>query len=510
LVKKKKIIKKKKENLKETSSKKDNLENKPSSDQKLEKGKEKDIKVTHTKVAENKSCKDKKSCVFSKKKDLITILILVILIIVIVLISVFTPANNDTNPPVDTNVPVDANLDTNTTIPTITQEEFQVKSLELQLKILREVKEKQTAFLETKYTELDLDAEQMDQCLLENDYADPDMNVLASDIIMKIQTDSFLATNLGVSGTPGIYVNGYFINGAQDYNFVSEKIEFALADPVIDWNYENKSYKSDIDSEPTLTILYNDRHQITKDNTTELIEFMKSSEQLTPEIKEFFNKLFSETEVVYLSYEDPFARDLIEAVGLTVIPGFYLDGNIEGLDIMTDENLSYFFTNLFVETSTNGYVLSPSVVSDLISAANITTLNQLLNYDIMVDELDYVMGDPEAKVNIYVFTDYDCPYCTKFEQETQSLVIENYVDANKANLVIKDFVVHEMSALFPAIFSRCAEKQGKYLETHELLFSLREQLGQKAMVDPVMEKYNDEIEELNKLYQQLLGQGQAQ
>jgi len=508
LVKKKKIIKKKSENVKVNTPQKDNLKNKASSNQKLEENKHNEVK--HVKVTQVKESKNSKKCVFSKNKDVITILILVILIIAIVLISV-TTTNKDTNPPIDTNVPVvDVNLDVNLSNPAITQEEFQIKSLELQLKILREVKGKQFDFLKTKYTELDLDSELMDQCILENDYADPDMNVLESDIIMKIQTDSFLATSLGVSGTPGIYVNGYFINGAQDYNLVSEKIEFALSDPVIDWNYENKSFTSELDSEPKLTILYNDGHQLIKDNTLELVDFMTNSEQLTPEIKEFFSKLFSETEVVYLSYEDALAKSMIEAIGLTTIPGFYLDGNIDSLDIKTDENLSYFFTNLFVETSTNGYVLSPKVVSDLISAANITTLSQLLNYNIMADELDYVIGDPDAGVNIYVFTDYDCPYCTKFEQETQSLIIKNYVDTNKANLVIKDFVVHEMSALFPAIFSRCAEKQGKYLETHELLFSLREQLGQTAMVEPVMEKYNAEIEELNVLYQQLLEQNKVQ
>jgi protein-disulfide isomerase len=43
--------------------------------------------------------------------------------------------------------------------------------------------------------------------------------------------------------------------------------------------------------------------------------------------------------------------------------------------------------------------------------------HQNFNYVHLKSENDYIIGDESAAVNIYIFTDYDCPYCAQLANE---------------------------------------------------------------------------------------------
>ena len=81
-------------------------------------------------------------------------------------------------------------------------------------------------------------------------------------------------------------------------------------------------------------------------------------------------------------------------------------------------------------------------------------------------------GDPEALVTIYEFSDYICPYCRNFNQDTAGKVDENYVKTGKARYVHWDFPLagHGWGAIVSAEASHCAADQGKYWEMHKALF----------------------------------------
>ena len=97
--------------------------------------------------------------------------------------------------------------------------------------------------------------------------------------------------------------------------------------------------------------------------------------------------------------------------------------------------------------------------------------------EVSVDD-DPVKGPENAKVTIVVFTDYQCPFCGKFEREILPLIISEYVDSGKARVAIRDFPLplHSNSEK-AAEASECANEQGKFWEYHDKLFENQQYLG---------------------------------
>ena len=44
---------------------------------------------------------------------------------------------------------------------------------------------------------------------------------------------------------------------------------------------------------------------------------------------------------------------------------------------------------------------------------------------------DNAMGDPNAPIRIEEFSDYQCPYCARFYEETEGQIVDTYVATGK-------------------------------------------------------------------------------
>jgi len=84
---------------------------------------------------------------------------------------------------------------------------------------------------------------------------------------------------------------------------------------------------------------------------------------------------------------------------------------------------------------------------------------------------DPVRGDSNAPVTIIEFSDFQCPFCRKFFDETLGQVEEIYIKTGKAKLVYRDFPLpfHPM-AQKSAEAAECADDQGKFWEMHDKIF----------------------------------------
>jgi protein-disulfide isomerase len=80
-----------------------------------------------------------------------------------------------------------------------------------------------------------------------------------------------------------------------------------------------------------------------------------------------------------------------------------------------------------------------------------------------------VMGNPEAKVTMVEYSDFACPFCARFWQETLPAIKKDYVDTGRVRFVYKDFIV--VGGDRAAEAAHCAQEQGKFWEYHDLLFS---------------------------------------
>ncbi len=85
---------------------------------------------------------------------------------------------------------------------------------------------------------------------------------------------------------------------------------------------------------------------------------------------------------------------------------------------------------------------------------------------------DPVKGNPDAPVTVVEFSDFQCPFCLRFFQQTLPLIEENYIDTGKIKFVYRDFPLDSIhpNARPAHIAAECADEQGKFWEYHDLLF----------------------------------------
>tara|TARA_Y100000310_G_scaffold345284_1_gene463410 strand:- start:4909 stop:5646 length:738 start_codon:yes stop_codon:yes gene_type:complete len=126
----------------------------------------------------------------------------------------------------------------------------------------------------------------------------------------------------------------------------------------------------------------------------------------------------------------------------------------------------------------NGVVNPPSGVPAKVSAS--------------VDD-DAVLGDPDAPVTIIEFSDYECPFCSRFWSQTLPQLKEEYIDTGKVKLVYRDFPltsIHPM-AQPAAEAAECVREQGgdeAYFEMHDKIYG-----NQQSLSDANLKKWASEL-----------------
>ena len=83
----------------------------------------------------------------------------------------------------------------------------------------------------------------------------------------------------------------------------------------------------------------------------------------------------------------------------------------------------------------------------------------------------YVLGSPDAPVEITEFADYQCPFCQTFATMQMPAVEERLIKTGRLRLRYRDFPldIHSHSRL-AAHAAACANDQGKYWPMHDRLY----------------------------------------
>lgn len=82
-------------------------------------------------------------------------------------------------------------------------------------------------------------------------------------------------------------------------------------------------------------------------------------------------------------------------------------------------------------------------------------------------------GSAQAPVTMVEFSDYQCPFCERYFQQTYPVIEQNYINTGKVRYVLRDFPlvsIGHKNAPKAAESANCAGDQGKYWEMHDLLF----------------------------------------
>lgn len=101
----------------------------------------------------------------------------------------------------------------------------------------------------------------------------------------------------------------------------------------------------------------------------------------------------------------------------------------------------------------------------------ITSNDDILNVHRRNAEDPFAMGALDAPVVLSEFSDFECPFCTRFAVETAPKLKEKFVDTGLLRIEWNDLPVNGPHAETGAQAGRAAGKQGKFYEFHDVLYN---------------------------------------
>jgi len=95
---------------------------------------------------------------------------------------------------------------------------------------------------------------------------------------------------------------------------------------------------------------------------------------------------------------------------------------------------------------------------------------------------DPYIGQANAPVTIAFWSDYQCPFCKRFEQETLPQILKDYVNTGKVKLVMMDFVFLGNDSIAAGEYGRSVWKlyPEKYMEWRTAMFAAQDQEGDQG------------------------------
>jgi len=121
------------------------------------------------------------------------------------------------------------------------------------------------------------------------------------------------------------------------------------------------------------------------------------------------------------------------------------------------------------------FLVIPIIIGIMFGSIMITNLDEnsddlmILNKENLLKG-STILGNPNAKITIVEFGDYQCTFCYKFHDETMDKIYEKYVKNGEINFVYKDFPLNGAASILASEASYCAQNQDKFWEYHNMLY----------------------------------------
>jgi protein-disulfide isomerase len=121
------------------------------------------------------------------------------------------------------------------------------------------------------------------------------------------------------------------------------------------------------------------------------------------------------------------------------------------------------------------------------------------------------IGDPKARVTLVEFSDYQCPYCRDFWEQTEGQVVDAYVATGKVRFTARSAgnwvsgnIGGGVESQNSALAAYCAADQGKFWEMYDSLFTnvLGEEAGSftARRLQAIAQKVGLDMEAFNACY----------
>jgi len=91
-------------------------------------------------------------------------------------------------------------------------------------------------------------------------------------------------------------------------------------------------------------------------------------------------------------------------------------------------------------------------------------------------------GNGTAKVAVIEFSDYQCPFCSRYSKDTLPQIAADYIATGKIRYVFRDLPLSFHKQAFKAAeAAHCAGAQGKFWEMHDALFQNQSALAPEQL-----------------------------
>lgn len=121
------------------------------------------------------------------------------------------------------------------------------------------------------------------------------------------------------------------------------------------------------------------------------------------------------------------------------------------------------------------FLLIPATIGILFGIILATNLEETSNELMVLNKENLlngstILGNPNAKITIIEFGDYQCTFCYKFHDDTMEKIYEKYVKKGEINFVYRDFPLNGAASILASEASYCAQNQDKFWEYHDMLY----------------------------------------
>jgi hypothetical protein len=123
--------------------------------------------------------------------------------------------------------------------------------------------------------------------------------------------------------------------------------------------------------------------------------------------------------------------------------------------------------------------------------------------------LAYSLGNTSAKIHVVEFSDYQCPYCARFENDDFPYIYRNFIKKGYVYWTFKDFPLTQIHkyAFRAAEYADCSGNQ--YMEARTILYQFQYYWSYNGHIAPILYKYLNDFSKIkscvnNKLYDNMI------
>ena len=152
------------------------------------------------------------------------------------------------------------------------------------------------------------------------------------------------------------------------------------------------------------------------------------------------------------------------------------------------------------------------VIYSQIAANTAAKKNIVVPEFIVANQTDgLTMGDPNAKVKVIEFADFQCPYCGLYWKQLEPTIIKDYVNTGKIQYIYHPFSFLGSGSWDESVKSSeaayCANDQGKFWEYRSMLYANQNGENQGAFKEANLIAFAEAINLDMKVFKQCLSDG---